>query len=127
MNKQLQYFFDNTKQLHTLLAIALLLIIVIIVAPIGNGFVKYSGQAIIIAILIYILFKNFTETHHFVLVQKAMEKNRLKKKKKNQEKKEEEDISTDTIMDLKNNTVASYVLCGFILILLLYVIYSLFD
>jgi Ca2+/H+ antiporter len=126
MNKQLQYFFDNTKQLHTLLAIALLLIIIIIVAPIGNGFVKYGGQAIIITILIYILFKNFTETHHFGLVQKEMEKDQLKKQKQ-KKKNEEEEISSDTMLDLKNNTVASYVLCGFILVLLLYVIYSLFD
>jgi hypothetical protein len=118
MNKQLQYFFENTKQLHILLSIALLFIIIIMVAPLGKGFVKYSGQVVIVVILIYILFKNFTETHNFVLVQKQMEKDRLKKK---------ETISEDTLMDIKNNTLASYVLCVFILILLVYVIYSIFD
>ena len=118
MNKQLQYFFDNTKQLHILLSIALLFIIIIMVAPIGKGFVRYSGQVVIVVILIYILFKNFTETHNFVLVQKQMEKDRLKKK---------DTISEDTLMDIKNNTLASYVLCVFILILLVYVIYSIFD
>ena len=125
MNKQLQYFFERTKQLHILLSIALLLIIIIIVAPIGKGFVRYSGQVVIVVILIYILFKNFIETHNFVLVQKEMEKDRLKKKDEIEEK---ENIITDDIMtDIKNNTLASYILCGFILILLLYVIYSTFD
>ena len=118
MNKPLEYFFDNTKQLHILLSIALLFIIIIMVAPIGKGFVRYSGQVVIVVILIYILFKNFTETHNFVLVQKQMEKDRLKKK---------DTISEDTLMDIKNNTLASYVLCVFILILLVYVIYSIFD
>jgi hypothetical protein len=125
MNKQLQYFFERTKQLHILLSIALLLIIIIMVAPIGKGFMRYSGQVVIVVILIYILFKNFIETHNFVLVQKEMEKDRLKKKDEIEEK---ENIITDDIMtDIKNNTLASYILCGFILILLLYVIYSTFD
>jgi hypothetical protein len=119
MNKQLLQFFDNTKQLHILLSIALLLIIIIMVAPIGNGMIRYSGQVFIVVILMYILFKNFTETHNFVSVQKKMEKERLKKK--------EDDLSEDTLLDIKNNTIASYVLCGFILLLLLYVIYSIFD
>jgi Ca2+/H+ antiporter len=113
MNKQLQNFFDKTKQLHILLCIALLLILFILVAPIGKGFLKYSGQVVIIVLLIYVLFKNFTETHNFVLVQKNI--------------KNEKDMNEDIKVDLKNNTIASYVLCGFILILLLYVIYSLFD
>lgn len=111
MNKQLQDFFDNTKQLHILLCIALLLILFVTVAPVGKGFIKYSGQVVVIVILIYILFKNFTETHNFVLVQKKSKK----------------DTTDDIKTDLRNNTIASYILCGFILILLLYVIYSMFD
>ena len=123
MNKQLQHFFDNTKQLHILLCIVLLLIIIIMVAPIGKGFIKNSGQLIIVAILMYILFKNFTETHNLVLVQKNMNKKKGKGEKGN----EENDENHETIMlDIQNNTIASYVLCGFILILLLYVIYSMF-
>jgi Ca2+/H+ antiporter len=114
MNKQLQSFFENTKQLHILLSIALLLIILTMVAPIGKGLVRYTGQTIIIALLMYILFKNFIETHNFVLVQKNM---------KNDKKTETE----DQLLDLKNNSLASYVLCGFILVLLIYVIYSSFD
>jgi hypothetical protein len=128
MNKQLQQFFDNTKQLHIFLCIALFLIIVIMVAPIGGGFIKYTGQFIIIGSLMYILFKNFTETHNFSLIQKNMTHKKLKKNKNKEEEEEKEDEMTeDTRLDLQNNTLASYLLCGFILLLLLYVIYSLFD
>ena len=126
MNKQLQNFFDNTKQLHILLCIALLLIIIVMFAPIGKGFIRKSGQHIIIVILLYILFKNFIETHHFVLEQKRLEKNRLKKNKK-EGKNSADYISDNTMVDIKNNTIASYILCGFIFILLAYIIYSLFD
>jgi hypothetical protein len=143
MNKQLQYFFENTKQLHILLSIALLLILIIMVAPVGNGLIKYGGQTVIIGILGYILFKNFTETHHFALVQKNMASDRLKKKEeadakgadakgadakgKGADAKEDPPLTEDNMAGIKNNTVASYILCFFILILLLYVIYSLFD
>lgn len=119
MNKQLQQYFEKTKNLHILLSIALLLIIVTMVAPIGKGFLRYSGQIVIIIILMYILFKNFTETHNLVLINKQMEKDRLKNK--------DETNPEDSRLDIKNNTFASYGLCGFILFLLIYVIYSIFD
>ena len=124
MNKQQQHFFEKTKQLHIILSIVLLLILVIMVAPIGIGIIKYTGQTVIIVLLIYILFKNLTETHNFVLVQKETKKNIAKKRK---EGKKEEDINEDIMIDMKNNTIASYILCGFILILLVYVIYSFFN
>ena len=126
MNKQLQNFFDNTKQLHILLCIALLLIIIVRVAPIGIQLIKDGGQLLIIGILIYILFQNFIETHNFVLEQKRIEKDRLKNNKE-KGKNSEDYISDDTMIDIKNNTIASYVLCGFIFILLAYIIYSIFD
>jgi|688.fasta_scaffold1790513_1 hypothetical protein len=116
MNKQLHNFFENTKQLHILLCIVLLLIIIVMVAPIGKGYLKYSGQSVIVVILVYVLFKNFTETHNFVLQQKKI------KKIKNKEG--ENDMSELVLEDIKSNTIASYVLCGFILLLLVYVIYS---
>ena len=130
MNKQQQHFFEKTKQLHIILSIVLLLILIIMVAPIGNGFIKYSGQTIIIVMLIYILFKNLTETHNFVLVQKETKKNIAKKRKegkKGKMGKKEQTINEDIMIDMKNNTIASYVLCGFILTLLVYVIYTFFN
>ena len=74
---------------------------------------------LIIGMLIYILFKNFTETHNFGLIQQKLSK-------KKDEDKKTQDMNEDTLLDIKNNMIASYVLCGFILLLLLYVIYSLF-
>ncbi len=133
MNKELQYFFENTKQLHVLLGVVLILIIIIMVAPIGKGFIRYSGQIVIIGILMFILYKNFIETHKFVLVQKKMEVARLKEEeeekngKDSKKEKKEPPLSEENLADIKTNTLASYALCGFILILLLYIIYSLFD
>ena len=114
-----EHFFDKTKQLHIILSITLLLILIIIVAPIGNGFIKYSGQIVIIFMLVYVLFKNLTETHNFVLIQKEM--------KKKSSKKGDPQINNDVMLDIKNNTIASYVLCGFIVLLLIYVIYISFN
>ena len=133
MNKELQYFFENTKQLHVLLSVVLILIIIIMVAPIGKGFIRYSGQMVIIGILIFILYKNFTETRKFVLVQKKMETARLKQEKDDKngkdskKEKKEPPLSEANLADIKTNTLASYALCGFILLLLIYIIYSLFD
>ena len=127
MNKQLETFFDNTKQLHLLLSISLLLIIMIIVSPINLGFGKPVGQGVIVAILFYILFKNFTETHNFSILQTNLKKKQLKDKKHNKKSINEEDIVDDeAFVDMRNNTIASYILCGFIFILLLYVIYSIY-
>ena len=126
MNKQLETFFDNTKQLHLLLGVSLLLIIMIIVSPIDLGFGKPLGQGIIVAILFYILFKNFTETHNFSLLQKKLKKMQLKGEKLKKKMKEEDIIDEETFLDMKNNIIASYILSGFIFLLLLYVIYSIF-
>lgn len=107
MNKQLQQFFDNTQQLHTLLCMALFLIVAFLFIPANMKFVKFGGQLLIISILGYILYSNFTETRKFSQ-QQILDAD-----------------SIETATDLKNNILASYTLCGFILLLLLYVIYSL--
>jgi predicted ABC-type exoprotein transport system permease subunit len=130
MNKELKNFFDNTKQLHLLLSVSLLLIIIIIVSPIHLGVGKSFGQCIIIAILFYILFKIFTETHNFSILQKSLKKKQSKQSKiqKNKDENNEEDnIDDASFIDMKNNANASYILCGFIFVLLLYLIYSMFS
>jgi len=127
MNKELKNFFDNTKQLHLLLSVSLLLIIIIIVSPIHLGVGKSFGQCIIIAILFYILFKIFTETHNFSILQKSLKKKQSKIQKNKDENNEEDNIDDVSFIDMKNNTNASYILCGFIFVLLLYLIYSMFS
>jgi hypothetical protein len=108
MNKKLQLFFDKTKQIHILLSSAMILILIIMVAPITTGLMKRIGQLVIIMILGYVFYQNFMETHQF--------SSKLKNEK-----------ASDLLIDMKNNVLASYALCAFIAILLLYITYSLFD
>jgi len=108
MNKQLEYFFDQTKQLQVLLCLALLLIIVIMVTPFDLGYGKPIGHLTIVVLLSYILFKNFTETHNLSL------------------NKKDKTMSKNTRADLRNNMMASYILCFFIFILIIYILYSIF-
>ena len=98
MQKELYSFFDKTKQLHTWLCFTLFLTIIVIVFPVN---IKPFGHIVIVGILSYILYHIYIETHKF---------SQLTKKNK------------DT--DIKNNIIASYVLCVFILLLVLYVAYS---
>jgi len=100
MKKQLYTFFDQTKQLHIWLCFTLFLTIIVMVFPIN---IKPFGHLIVVGILSYILYRNYIETRNF---------SQLNKKVK------------DT--DIKNNIIASYVLCIFILLLILYVAYSAF-
>jgi hypothetical protein len=121
MNKSLESYFDNTKQLHLLLTFSLLIIIITIGIPVDYKYTKGIGQGIAIFVLSYILYKNYNETHNLGVIEKDM-KEKLKKNKdnKNNDQKEKD------ITDMKNNTIASYTLCGFISILILYFFYSIF-
>ena len=100
MNKQFQDFFDKTNQIHVLLSVALLCVVFTFVAPAS---VNYIFKPVIIVILSYILYKNFIETRNF---------SKLKGKGK------------DTLREMKSNILASYILCVFMLVLLLYVVYT---
>jgi len=107
MKNQLETFFDNTQQLHTLLCMALFLIVVFLFIPATMKVVKFGGQLLIISILGYILYSNFTETRKF-------SQSRLVDAE-----------SIESTADFKNNILANYTLCVFIFLLLIYVIYSL--
>ena len=139
MNKSLESYFDNTKQLHLLLTFSLLIIIVTIGIPEEFKYTKGIGQGIAISMLSYILYKNYNETHNLQLIQKDLKEKlhniNLKKLNKNENDKNENDKkenendkkeNENDIIDMRNNTIASYTLCGFISILLLYFIYSIF-
>jgi len=124
MNKSLESYFDNTKQLHLLLAMSLFIIIATIAIPNGFQYTKGIGQGIVIAVLSYILYKNYNETYTLQLIEKDMIE-KLKNMKDTKKKDNDKDKDMDLI-DIKSNTIASYTLCGFISILLLYFIYSIF-
>lgn len=122
MNKSLESYFDNTKRLHLLLTLSLLIIIITIGIPSSLTYIKGVFQCIVITILSYIIYKNYIETRNLERVQREM-----KNKMKNIDNKDDKnsDDNKDT-MDMKNNTIASYTLCGFIILLLLYFTYSIF-
>jgi len=138
MNKSLESYFDNTKQLHLLLTFSLLIIIVIIGIPDNFKYTRGIFQGIVISLLTYILYKNYNETYNLQLIQKNMKKKLQNTNSKNTNKKDDDDKDHDNkddddklekeneLVDMKNNTIASYTLCGFISILLLYFIYSIF-
>jgi len=127
MNKSLESYFDNTKQLHLLLTISLLIIIITIGIPNGYKYTKGIGQGIVISILSYILYKNYNETRNFQLIQQDMKnKKNTIKKNANDNGDDDDDNDKGDMIDMRNNTLASYTLCGFIGLLLLYFLYSIF-
>ena len=139
MNKTLESYFDNTKQLHLLLTFSLLIIIMTIGIPTTYKYTKGLGQGIVISILSYILYKNYNETRTLQLIQKDMKDMKDMKDKKNTSKKYSNNENNENnennknnenndkaMIDIRNNTIASYLLCGFIGLLLLYFIYSIF-
>lgn len=107
MNNQFRDFFDNTNQIHILLSITLLCIIITFVAPAG---VNYIGKPLVVLLLSYILYKNFMETRIF--------------QKKSSNKNTDD---TELLREMKTNILSSYVLCGFMFVLLLYVIYTIVN
>ena len=131
MNKSLESYFDNTKQLHLLLTFSLLIIIVIIGIPDNFKYTRGIFQGIVVSLLTYILYKNYNETYNLQLIQKNMKKKLQNTNSKNTNKKDDDNKDDklekeNELVDMKNNTIASYTLCGFISILLLYFIYSIF-
>ena len=127
MNKYLESYFDNTKRLHLLLTLSLLIIIITIGIPSNLRYIKGVFQCIVIVILSYILYKNYIETSKLETIHKDM-KNKMKEKgnKDYKNNDDDKDNKENDTMDMKNNTIASYTLCGFIGLLLLYFTYSIF-
>lgn len=104
MNKQLQVFFENTQQLHIFLCFILFIIITWLFIPTNMKFTRIGVKLLIIGILGYILYHNFIETRKF------------------SQKQIVDENSIETAADLKNNIIANYTLCGFILLLMVYII-----
>jgi hypothetical protein len=122
MNKSLERYFDNTKRLHLLLTLSLLIIIITIGIPSNLIYIKGTFQGIVVAILSYTLYKNYIETSKLETIQREMKK-KIKEKGDTDDDKDNKDKDT---MDMRNNAIASYTLCGFIGLLLLYFTYSIF-
>ena len=126
MNKSLESYFDNTKRLHLLLTLSLLIIIITIGIPSNLMYIKGTFQCIVVAILSYTLYKNYIETSKLETIQREMKK-KIKEKGDTYDDNDNVDNDNDKdTMDMRNNAIASYTLCGFIGLLLLYFTYSIF-
>lgn len=113
MQKQLQDFFDNTKQLHLFLSLALFFTLIVMFIPPKFKLGKMLSQSLVILFLSYILYCTLTETHRFSKLQDASINS------------EDASINSEDVSnDLKNNMIASYVLCAFIFLLIAYLFYS---
>lgn len=103
MQSNLHSYFDNTKQINIMLSMTLFIIIIVMVIPTRLAYIRKSGQLLVIALLSYILYQSVSETRILSNVKKENEKD-----------------------EVKPTVIANTVLNGFILLLLLYVVYLFF-
>ena len=103
MQSNIHAYFDNTKQINIMLSITLFIIIIVMVIPTRLAYIRKSGQLLVIALLSYILYQSINETRLLSNVKKENEKE-----------------------EVKPTVIANTVLNGFILLLLLYVVYLFF-
>ena len=97
-------YSHNTKSIYIIISIALLLIIITTIAPIGLSMTKtVIGKLLALALLGYALYKNCLETNNLV-------------------KGFPELFSDPTLSGIRNNALLSYTLCVSMLVLFLYVL-----
>lgn len=108
MSKPIHRFYEKTKNTQLLLVIALLFIIIFLIAPLQiNSTISFIGKFIILILLTYAVYQNFTETRQFSF--------------------EVKNDNTSSAKDLNNNIRLSYGLCVSMLLLLIYVLFSIFT
>jgi|LakMenEpi03Aug12_release.lakeMendotaPanAssembly.Ray.scaffolds.fasta_scaffold205586_4 hypothetical protein len=98
----------NTKSIYIIISIALLLLIITTIAPIGLSMTKIViGKIIALALVGYALYKNCLETNNLV--------------------KGFPDLFNDQrLTGIRNNALLSYTLCVTMLVLFLYVLKGVF-
>jgi hypothetical protein len=101
-------YSNNTKFVYILISIALLLIIITTIAPIGLSASKlFVGKIVALVLVGYALSKNCAETNKLV--------------------KNMPDLFSDqNLKGIRNNALLSYTLCVSMLVLFIYVFYTLF-
>ena len=102
-------YSHNTKSIYIVISIALLLIIITNIAPIGLSMTKIViGKIIALALIGYALTKNCLETNNLV--------------------KGFPDLFSDqSLTGIRNNAMLSYTLCITMLVLFLYVLKGIFS
>jgi hypothetical protein len=97
-------YSHNTKSIYIIISIALLLIIITTIAPIGLSMTKIViGKIVALALIGYALYKNCLETNNLV-------------------KGFPELFSDQRLTGIRNNALLSYTLCISMLVLFLYVL-----
>lgn len=101
-------YSHNTKSIYIIISIALLLLIITNIAPIGLSMTKIVvGKIIALALISYALYKNCLETNNLV--------------------KGFPDLFSDqSLTGIRNNALLSYTLCITMLVLFLYVLKGVF-
>jgi hypothetical protein len=95
-------YSNNTKSIYILISIALLLIVISTIAPLGLSMFKtIIVNSIALAIIGYALYINCTETNKLVKSQPDLFKN-------------------EHLTGIRNNVLLSYLLCAALLIFILY-------
>jgi hypothetical protein len=108
INEEFQTFSQNTEYVCSLLSIGIFLVFVFIITPLNLGkFFSGFGKLLIILILGYALYKNFGETHNFL-------------------KNIEGIFDNPDFSGIRNNMLLSHLLSLFILILVFYVLITIF-
>ena len=102
-------YSHNTKSIYIIISIALLLLIITNIAPIGLSMTKIVvGKIIALALIGYALYKNCLETNNLV--------------------KGFPDLFSDqSLTGIRNNALLSYTLCITMLVLFLYVLKGVFS
>ena len=99
-------FADNTKQMCGVISISLFILIIIMIAPINlSSVISMIGKIMIIIMLSYTGFKNFKETN--TLVDNTPDL-----------------FSDDQYSIIKNNILLSYTLTFSVMILIIYISYT---
>jgi len=105
----LHTFSDNTKYVCTLTILGLFLIIILIISPLNIiGWILNMGKLVIILLLGYALYYNFNETHSFL-------------------KSVEGIFDNPELIGIRNNMLLSHIFSLFILILIIYVVVTIFK
>lgn len=102
-------YSHNTKSIYIIISIALLLLIITNIAPIGLSMTKIViGKIIALVLIGYALYKNCLETNNLV--------------------KGFPDLFSDqSLTGIRNNALLSYTLCITMLVLFLYVLKGVFS
>lgn len=101
-------YSNNTKSIYIIISIALLLVVITTIAPIGLSSIKINiGKLIALALIGYTLIKNCSETNNLI-------------------KSLPDIFNNPELSGIRNNALLSYVLCLSMIGLFIYILFTMF-